>query len=254
MKKFLSSIVFLLIIFSSAAPVYAAGAWAAIESFDSYTSGAALNTLNGGSGFSGAWSGDTHYAIENTVFVNSPNGVTVSHSSGADYIISRSASISATTGDFYFAMRADGTDTNNYFGVDLNHSGTNAATVQFRNGAVSGPGRLVAVSDSGGSGFVTSLLDPVISGTMYVVDVQPLSGSTFRVRWKAVGGSFSAFTGTLNYRNSVTLGIDSIDLDAGNVPSGAANTYYFDGISTTDPSVPVVSSYNDYSLWWNILY
>lgn len=67
MKKALSFLVTALVLFSIASPAFAA--WSATETFDTYSLGA-LNTLNGGSGWSAAWS-----ASAGATVVSAPAGM-----------------------------------------------------------------------------------------------------------------------------------------------------------------------------------
>ena len=113
--------------------------------------------------------------------------------------------------------------------------------MQFRDDAASFV-RLVVDDNSG----VTELLNPVVSGTWYIINVNFISGSTFKVRWKASGGTWSSFTGTLTWRNSISTGIDTINMDCGDTTVG--NIYRVDQIGTTDPDIVVVSTVSPLTL------
>jgi hypothetical protein len=81
-------------------------AWAATENFDSYTNGVDLHSLNGGSGWTGAWvRGDAStVAITNSYYLNSPNGCgDVGPSSEPSYTRTFTA-LSGTTNVMHFAV------------------------------------------------------------------------------------------------------------------------------------------------------
>ncbi len=78
-------------------------AWVAVETFESYANGNDLNTLNGGSGWSNAWStttGSKYFISSTTPYQGSlcVRGATIN--TNAD----RALSVSVSAGIVYFAM------------------------------------------------------------------------------------------------------------------------------------------------------
>lgn len=95
-------------------PALVYAAWPATENFDSYTNGAGLNALNGGSGWGGAWTSDSgDCTVTNAQFVTSPNSGTCAGGNGdfrnvtsntdgdTQYISIRSDSVGAGVHAFY---------------------------------------------------------------------------------------------------------------------------------------------------------
>jgi len=201
-------------------------AYAGIDTFDTYSDGD-LTGENGGSGFSGAWSGSTGYDVQGvTTFGGSSKAVDLDT---ANVEIDRTLSATIDSGDMYFAIRYDGADGSGASSVQLLDGTTFGMSVQLRDDG--SPRRLIVASSVG----ITELLATAVSTTWYIVNVNFLSSTTFKVRFKAEGGSFSAFTGTLTYSNTVSNpGV--VRLAHSN---GIVDNFFWDEIGTTDPDAVV---------------
>lgn len=196
-------------------------AYAGIDNFDSYSAGA-LGTNNGGSGWAGAWSG-TGSTVETSVFLSSPNGISVAHAN--DPGNARVLSSSVDSGDIYVATRLSSLDNTSYQYFYIADATTYGVFFGY-NQSVGGTTKLNYLATSG---YVT--LTTPTANTWYIVNIHFVSSTQYQIRWKAVGGSWSAYTTTDTYRNSVS-NPDRISINGGNA---GATTYYFDSIGTTDP-------------------
>lgn len=205
-------------------------AYAGIDNFDSYSAGD-LNLQNGGSGWAAEWTGSTAYDVQTSVVFSSPNAVSASNTSGVT--INRLLSASVDSGDMYVAMRASGTNAQGYGTIVLYGTSTVAAVFGFVQNSI------LRVSSNGSN---IDLLNPYIAGTWYIFHLVFLSSTTFKLRWKEAGGSFSSFTSTLTYLNSVSV-MNKVDISVDK--EGSSTVYYFDSLQTTDPDAPSDISVSD---------
>ncbi len=200
------------------------GAFGASDDFDSYSAGD-LNGGNGGSGWSGAWSGNTSYDVEASGPQTSPNRVKAS--TVGEITIDRSLTSSADAGDMYFAMQTSTASGSGYQGVEFYNNTTFGGAVQIIQNGV------LRVSRSGGT---TTLLNPVTANTWYIIHVQWVTTTTFKVRyavWNGTScGSYSSFTADLTFSNSVSS-ITKLRLDADD--EGTSKVARWDTISSSDP-------------------
>jgi hypothetical protein len=82
------------------------------ENFESYAVGSAINSQNGGTGWTGPWTGDTNYLTSNTTSTEGANSVTINapvQFGDPDPIIKRSFS-PLTTGTIHWKQRKDNPD------------------------------------------------------------------------------------------------------------------------------------------------
>jgi hypothetical protein len=195
-------------------------AWVAEENFNSYSDGD-LNTLNGGSGFSGAWSGGVSYDVQGTVVLEGAKAVVNSGNANAD--IQRDLTTATNTGVVYFGIRRNDTGT------------TGQYQIQFRN-SVSGVVFKV-VMDAGKIDLVGASTQTLVA--TYLADT-----------WYGIRITYSDTAGTPSVVGATNSGTgwsaDSADVDvfaAGEINRilvsidalGAGVSAYLDSISASDP-------------------
>ncbi len=164
--------------------------------FDVYTSGDSLSGGGAGSGWSSDWSGDSTFVLQTTTTVNSSGkAVGLTGATSAEDDVSRTFA-DVESGHLYFAMRASQAVVTDYCNVELFDGSTFGTYVSFGQGPNS-----IRVAHTGGP---TTLLNPFVGGTWYIFDVNFLSATTFRVRYKEAGSSWNAYTSPLTYLNSVS--------------------------------------------------
>lgn len=187
-------------------------AWVAEDDFDSYSTGD-LNTKNGGTGWSGAWSGDTDFDVVTTAPYEGANHVTAVNANGN---ITRSLTTSVTSGVVYFAMRSTtgGGDAQ----IDFKNAGT-VLRFSMRDSSGNKALAMAAVNTTIISGFSTSI--------WYLFEVTFNGDDTFNVRYHD-GSSWS--TPVTNLASGSAGAITSIGLN-----HGGAQTVYHDYISPTNP-------------------
>lgn len=221
MRKFLATFGLLLTLNFFVAPLAYAAAYAGIDNFDSYGNGD-LNGLNSGSGWATAWSGSVNYDVQAATTFNSSTKAVQVTGGGAENDISRTFT-GVDSGDFYWAMRTNSTATNaDYCGIEIWNGGTFGGVLGQLN---QGDGTLRTYDGS----FHT--LTSFSADTWYIINVNFVSSTQFKVRWKVSGGTFSAFTSPMTYTSSVTSP-DKINLACLDVNS---TVDYFDEFGTSDP-------------------
>lgn len=197
--------------------------FASIDSFNSYSDGD-LSGGNGGSGWSGAWSGDSTFDIQSSITLSgSGKAVAVTGSTSGEDGVNRTFS-DVESGHMYFAMRASQVVATDYCTMELYDNSTLATYVSLAQDPNS-----IRVAHSGGS---ATLLNPFSSNTWYIFDVEFLSSTTFRVRYKVDGGSWNSYTSNLTYTNSVSSP-NKVNLACSTATNGT--DFYIDEISTSDP-------------------
>lgn len=193
-------------------------AYAGVDDFNSYSDGD-LTGNNGGSGFSGAWSGSTLFDVQGTVTLSGTGKAIVK--TGTDAQIGRLMTSTVNSGDMYFAVRGDATG--------YNYVGVGGATYATQFGVLAGvDGANLVYIDNLGSHIITT----ATSGSWYIINVNFINGAQWRFRWKVKGGSFSSFSGTLGMANSQS-NPQYVWMAGGN-----SGTTYVDDIGTTDPDAP----------------
>lgn len=136
MKNFIGS--FVILAFSIGAIVFPVNkVHAATENFDSYSNGSNLDTLNGGSGWAGAWTHGSEsagaFTIDNSQSISSPNSVAFSTSAqtiGVTY--GRQFASAISTGTFYVSWMI-GASPSNVRDVSLGPNGTGNFIILQRN-------------------------------------------------------------------------------------------------------------------------
>lgn len=185
-------------------------AWPATENFDGYTNGNNLNTLNGGSGWGGAWvvvKGT--YTITTAQSSSSPNSVVMTSSLGIEEEATRLLT-SNTDGDkVTFAMRSTGAANNQRFYFV---SGTTYYAGLFMN-------------HLGNIALGATTIGTWTINTWYVFVVE-LDYTNDRFRASINGGAFSSFVNfdaAVSSTSKISMGISQ--------DSGVSNTYYWDSIA-----------------------
>lgn len=207
------------------APFAQAAAYSYTQTFDSLTTG----NLNG----QDSWSGATTYQVETTTKFKGAKACSVASGNN-----DMQRTITAVdSGDMYWAMEYSGTNSG-YGGMYFYNGATLAGLVRFD----SGP----SVIEVLGSGAYTTILSNPVSDTWYIINVNFISATQFKVRIKAAGGAWGSFTSALTWQSSVST-ITVLGLE-GNV-SGA--TYYWDEIGTTDPDAAAVTAVNTILSYFN---
>lgn len=213
-------------------PLSAFAAWAATESFESYADGNNLDTRNGGSGWSGAWSESSagRYVISNASAADSTTLSARHNSTGVNGIeptASRSFTAVSDGSEMVFYMKKT------VHGVDGNY-------VYLLNGATAAlyigfdPSGNIQAGHSGGE---TALLSSSSADTWYKITIE-VSASSYRAKVDA--GSYSS---SLTYLNSVSTGVSAIRLNVGAAGNGDY-IWYVDqiGAAAVAASAPSITS------------
>lgn len=193
-------------------------AWTATETFESYANGNDVNTLNGGSGWSGAWSGTAgKYFI-----VNSPTyggSSLAAQGANANANMVRNLTTPVSSGVVYIAMRISAMGANQDSSVIFRTTGGTVSWANLRWGTDGSSNRTMTLFD--GTSFNTLISNPSLA-TFYLFEVTIISTNSVSVRfhdgvsWSAVFGPYTtAATGavdniTFNQANNVTMTVDYI--------------------------------------------
>lgn len=206
--------------------------YSSIETFDSYSTGA-ISGLNGGSGWGGVWDTSTHVTVQNTTVFAGANAATIVSDSNA--YVKRQMAAGVDSGDLYFAMRTDGVSgTSGAYAVleVVTSSPADQFYVQmFQTGGATRTDLIYAGTTS------ATLLSGIAANTWYIININFVSSTSARGRYKAAGGSWSSFGSTVTYGGSM-----SSPTHIALAQNGVVN-YYFDQIGTTDPDVAVSSHF-----------
>lgn len=214
--------------------VFAVGAYAGIDNFDSYSNGA-LHLENGGSGWAAAWSGSINYVVTTDSVFKGDKAVQIATDSGS---ISRLLSSTVDSGDLYYAISTND-ETKDGLQIEIQDGATLGGAVSFEHDAVSK--YQIRIS----SHAEADVMQDLVADTWYIININFVSSTQFKVRAKVAGGSFNAYSADLTYINSVTEP-DTIDWTAFGAGSAGTVTIYFDEIGTTDPD-PVVAEVEEVS-------
>jgi hypothetical protein len=176
-----------------------------VETFEGYSNGNNLNTLNGGSGWAGAWSETSagRYVISNAAAES--GSLSVRHSSvgvnGIEPEATRTFTDTLSGGEeMVFSVMRDvnsNVDTN---AVAFRNGTTTACYFNYNNSVWS-------VTHSGGTETVVA---SATAGQWYEMKIKFASGSTFE--WAVDGGAYSS---AKTYLNSVSTGINNIRFSIG---------------------------------------
>lgn len=148
-------------------------AWVATDSFDTYSNGD-LNGANGGSGWSGAWSGDTSYDVQSTTFYDGTKAVTCA---GVNVDMVRSLTTPVTAGIVKVALRST-QFANNVGGFVLRDGGANRIRVTLEAGAI----RL----QNGAQSVSADIVASASANTWYEIHVE-IDAANDRARARLVG-------------------------------------------------------------------
>lgn len=188
-------------------------AWVAQDDLQSYSLGD-LNTLNGGSGFSGAWSGDTDFDVvdEDTFFGN--RAVKAVNANGA---CTRTLTTSVSSGTLWFAMRGGGGGDAQ---VDLKLSGgSNAIRVSMRDA-----GNNIKVLGN----VTTTIVSGYDTNTWYLFEVLLNGDDTIDIRYYKEGEGWSDWTTGLAYNGSGNITDFSFN-------HGSSQTVMHSGVYASNP-------------------
>ncbi len=206
-------------------------AWVATEDFE-YSVGL-LNTQNGGSGWSGAWSADAGLTVVSSPTFSGTGAVLVNSVAGGDG--SRSLTTGVTSGIVRVYIYATNvpTGTKGYYPALFRDGGTIVFRLAWGVPDTGSSGNTIRLNNGGGTAGVT-LSSSASAATWYYVDVEfDQAGSQARASFN--GGAWSAFvsnafTSISNYR--ITVGDGNVG-DQG---------YHVDNIGVgTGPVTAVVS-------------
>lgn len=204
-------------------------AWVATDDFDSYTNGATVPTLNGGTGWSAGYINDfqgTNCTISNSAPYQGANAMSVA--SGTDGVVRRdlASAVSGTGNIFYFAFKKSTT--------------TAGQTVFYlKNGGNANTRLKVQLGSSGNLELVgattVTVMTSFSANTWYAIRVTfDVTANTavcaFSTNAFGPGGSFSADSSAVTM--SSTGNIDSVTLSQ---EAGTAIVSGFDYISPTSP-------------------
>jgi len=196
-----------------------------VESFDSYADGD-LNGKNGGTGWSGAWSGSTFYDVQGTVTHSSSTKAVEIVDQNSEYEISRSWTTGLASGIRRIAMRRKGGNNwrdGNY--LYLWEGGSRRGVIYMRvvNGTSTGE---VEMRVSGGSDI--QIVGGLSADTWYECDIE-WDCTTDQIRGRVDGGTWSSWVNFISNANGTT--IDKESFYKGNVNGGTYNivtTHYWD--------------------------
>lgn len=197
-------------------------AWTATDTFDSYSNGD-LNTQNGGTGWSGAWSGATSYDVQGTTTYSGAKAIQFVHAAG-DQVIGRTLTTAADSGILSIRMRKETADNINTIVL---HDG---GQVDGVNNAISvGFGSSAAPAGSEGDIYIAgtttvNLLTTYSLSTWYLIEIE-LDGANTRARGRVNSGSWSSYVTMSNSKAQVT------DVVLAKGASGASTgDFYYDEI------------------------
>ncbi len=223
MKKFLKKIGILASILAILLPTITFAAWSATDNFDSYTVGVDLETLNGGTSWSGAW---TKQAVGTQTIQLAPSG-----GQGGNAVRSASLTASAydrtfaniTSGTVSFRIQISNTSPDDFSGVELKE-GTNfimhvkiaGGQLQRYNGTTPAYENIQAVS----------------ANTWYTVDIQfddAAQPDKYRVRvdggaWTGWGGTNGAYTNINRFAIEDSSIVTSLNLWIDDIKNGGTET------------------------------
>ncbi len=211
-------------------------AWIATEDFDSYTNGASVNGLNGGTGWNGAWTiGVGTYTVTNAQSFSSPNSLKDLGGNTGNAYVNRAVS-AVTSGTISWYMRAAGA----------------TQSVEFSLGSTANPNQAVGACILGGfnandilwfdNGTGRTLVSGYSINTWYKITINFTGGGTNTYTIQVDSGtvfgpyaySFGGSGDIINFQiyrggGTADIFVDSIAPPA--VPSGPANVKTWDGVT-----------------------
>lgn len=190
-------------------------AWVAEENFDSYSNGNLVGN-NGGSGWSGAWTGSTVTQVEGTTVFQGTKAVSATN--GNANTPARALTTAVSSGVMYIAFRRDVTTGDSGWRVLTGSSVWMSCFMESSN---------IEINHSLGT---LNLVTGYSTGVWYVFELTILTNATFSVRVNAGGAGWQASSGVLIPQNIGDVG--SVALTCG---GGAGSNGFWDYISATNP-------------------
>lgn len=192
------------------------------EDFE-YSAGA-LAGKNGGSGFSGAWSGGSWAVVTSDFF----SGSACCEGAGTNSNTVRDLSTPFASGDIYVAAKAVSASSNDqdngiYFGI--------IGVGTFCGVRIQNPGGTLQIGVSNGGSF-TNIIPSPSYGTWYVFHFVKINSTQFKVRYWT-GTDWSSFSSDIT--SAITGSIDRVQLNQSN-----GQTVRFDTLQPTSPFAPPV--------------
>lgn len=202
----------------------------ATDNFDSYSDGD-LNTNNGGSGFSAAWSGSTSFDVQGTTTQSGAKAVQIASSENGEVTIDRSLTTPFTSGTLSVYLRRTGG--NNW---------RDGAYVILRDNSADVAGFYLHVTNTSTGAVGATLYS---GGTTDVFENGTLSADTWHlfeaefdcdtdeIRARVDGGAWSSW---LSFASAAT-DIDQIRFFKGNINGGTHNVttdHYWDQLNITN--------------------
>lgn len=189
-------------------------AWVAEEDFESYSVGD-LTGGNGGSGWSGAWSGDTDFDVLTT---DPYEGSKHMGATNPDGNMTRHLTTAVSSGVHYIAMKYPSGSSDAKMGYWVTFSTNYAFLLQFL-----GSDGTVKVYGSG----TTTIISTFSNSLWYLFEITFNGDDTLDIRYHD-GTSWSSSSTGLGYNSSGSIATLNANV-------GATVTIYFDYLSATDP-------------------
>ncbi len=182
------------------------------DDFDAYADGD-LNGLDGGTGWTSAWTGDTRFDVQGSVTFEGDKAIVVNVPGGQQPAISRTFA-PKTSGTLHWAQRKDAPD----HGANLRLLSGNTLAVNVGIGSATQP-------QANGPYWYThaGVLQFYPIGTFETVDVE-YDTTTDQFRISIDGGTYSTW---MNFLNEVSS-VDTIQIDISASGSNVGNNYWDD--------------------------
>lgn len=193
-------------------------AWAAEELFNSYSDGD-LNTLNGGTGWSAAWSADTSVDVQGTTVFEGAKAITGTDNAGTG-VSKRVATTAASSGTLYFSVRLPQTTVDFDCAMQEGDANTRFA-IKFSNGGQ------IQLYDNDVAGYVN--IQAYSANTWYRVGINWDTGvQANKYRVNVDNGSFTAYKTVVN---GTFTDVNNFRID--HSAFGVSDVFYLDSISST---------------------
>lgn len=216
-------------LFVGAPLVIAAGAYDELDTIDTYSNGD-LNGNNGGTGWAGAWSSNTAYDVTGAnTCAASTKSVTITDANTSNRNSNR-AITGPDSGNMYFCFMGS-VSYSDYMYIAFYSGATFAGEV----GIVHSSGSSWRIYSDFAGGTPGQLTTGITHGTWLIINVNFISSTQVKVRWKQAGGAWSAFTANQTWAGSVSSPT-TWRAYQGNDGSGNA-VFYYDQICLGDPEV-----------------
>lgn len=205
-------------------------AWVATDNFESYSNGD-LNGGNGGSGWSGAWSGSTVFDVTDAnTPANGSKHISSVLESDSEVTIDRSLTTAVTSGTMYISIRINRTAGQRRANVYIYRGTTLLARIFFYDGNV-GTTTIDALYWNGSTNAWQNLASGITNNTYTRIGIEVDNGTQGNKYRVSVNNGTPSSWLTFVSNASMSTGIDKVTLsDLGNNGSGTG-TIYFDEIS-----------------------